>query len=366
MNDKEYMARALDLARRGAGWTRPNPMVGAVIVKEGKIIGEGYHRRYGDLHAERDALSCCHGSPRGAQMYVTLEPCCHHGHQPPCTEAIIKAGISRVVIGSNDPNPLVGGKGIEKLKEHGIQVETGVLKEECDALNRVFFHFVQTGRPYVTLKYAMTLDGKIATHKGASRWITGEEARRRVHEDRHKNAAILTGVGTVLADDPLLTCRLEGKRNPLRVICDSHLKTPLDSQIVRTAKEVPTVLAVIDESKKEPYEAAGCQVWRLKEREGHVDLEDLMKRLDQEKIDSVLLEGGGTLNWEALNQGVVQAVQAYVAPKLFGGAWAKSPVEGAGVELPAQCARLSRLSVTAVGEDILVEGEIKDNVYGNR
>lgn len=359
MKDTDYMALAVSLAERGRGWTRPNPVVGAVIVKGDQVLGQGWHRRCGGLHAEREALASCRASPAGATLYVTLEPCCHHGRQPPCTDAILEAGIARVVVGSSDPNPLVAGKGLEVLRAAGVQVETGVLQAECDGLNPAFFHYIRTGRPCVTLKYAMTLDGKIATRTGASRWITGEEARRRVHQDRHANAAILVGSGSVLADDPLLTCRLEGGRNPLRVVCDTRLRTPLDSRLVRTAGEVPTVLAVGPEGAKRAaaYEAAGCQVWTLPLREGRVDLSALMDRLGRAEIDSLLLEGGGTLNWSMLEAGLVQRVQAYVAPKLFGGS-AKTPVEGRGVELPDQAVRLKHMTVTPIGADFLLEGEI--------
>ena len=366
MNDIDYMRLALELAERGRGWTNPNPMVGAVIVKDGRVIGEGYHHRCGGLHAEREAFAACTESPAGATLYVTLEPCCHHGRQPPCTEAILEAGISRVVVGSGDPNPLVAGKGLSFLRAHGVEVETGVLQKECDALNHVFFHYICTTRPYVVMKYAMTLDGKIATRTGASQWITGESARERVHQDRHRYAAVMAGVGTVLADDPLLTCRMEGGRNPVRVICDTHLRTPLDSQIVRTAREVPTILACTDGARRAPYEAAGCRVFVLPERDGHVDLSVLMERLGAAEIDSVLLEGGGTLNWAALESGIVQRVQAYIAPKLFGGKDAKSPVAGLGVELPAQAVKLKNTTVTQIGEDFLLEGEVDTDVHGNR
>lgn len=360
MKDTDYMRLALELAEQGRGWTNPNPMVGAVIVKDGRIIGQGYHRRCGELHAEREALKNCTENPAGAVLYVTLEPCCHQGRQPPCTSAILEAGIARVVVGSGDPNPLVAGKGLEILRSHGVAVQTGVLQAECDALNRVFFHFIQTGQPYVTMKYAMTLDGKIATRTGASQWITGEEARKRVHRDRHANAAIMAGIGTVLADDPLLTCRLTGGRNPLRVICDSRLRIPPHCQIVQTAGEIPTVFAAlsVDAEKCAALEAAGCRVWQLPEKNGHVDLNALMARLGAEGVDSVLLEGGGTLNWAALEQGVVQRVQAYVAPKIFGGRDAKSPVAGTGVSLPAQAVRLKNTTIIPVGEDFLIESEV--------
>lgn len=366
MDDVAYMRQAVALARRGTGWTAPNPLVGAVVVKNGKVIGRGYHARCGGLHAERAALADCTASPRGATMYVTLEPCCHQGRQPPCTDAILAAGIARVVVGSDDPNPLVAGKGLEILRRGGVEVVSGVLREACDALNPVFFHFIRTKRPYVVMKYAMTMDGKIATRTGASRWITGEAARRRVHRDRHRYTAIMAGVGTVLADDPMLNCRIKGGKNPVRIICDTHLRTPLTSQIVRTAGEIPTILATCAEpSLYGPYLDAHCQVWTLPERDGHVDLDALMDRLGSAGIDSVLLEGGGTLNWTALESGIVQRVQAYVAPKLFGGD-AKSPVEGQGVALPDQAVALKNTRIFRVGEDILLESEVDGSVYGNR
>ena len=368
MNDCGYMRLAAELAERGIGWTSPNPLVGAVIVKDGRIIGQGWHARCGGLHAEREALRACTEDPAGATLYVTLEPCCHTGRQPPCTEAILDAGIRRVAVGSMDPNPLVAGRGVEILRSHGVEVETGVLREVCDALNPVFFHYIRTKRPYVVMKYAMTLDGKIAAYTGASRWITGEEARKRVHADRHRYRGILAGVGTVLADDPLLTCRMENGRDPVRIICDTHLRTPLDSRIGRTAGEAETILATCeaDGDRIAPYTAAGCQVWQLPAREGHVDLAALMGRLGTAEIDGVLLEGGGTLNWSMLEAGLVQRVQAYIAPRLFGGGAAKSPVEGVGVELPAQAARLRNTTVTQLGEDFLLEGEVDADVHGDR
>lgn len=367
MKDTDHMSLAISLAEKGRGWTSPNPVVGAVIVKEGRIIGQGYHRRCGEAHAERNALADCRESPAGATLYVTLEPCCHQGRQPPCTEAILAAGVRRVVVGSVDPNPLVAGKGVEFLRSHGVEVETGVEKERCDALNPAFFHYIRTGRPYVTMKYAMTLDGKIATRTGESQWITGETAREQVHRDRHNNAAILAGIGTVLADDPLLTCRMEGGKDPVRVICDTCLRTPLNSQIVRTAREVPTILAAgpVKKEQAAPYEAAGCRVWSLPLRNGHVDLPVLMDRLGKAEVDSLLLEGGGTLNWAMLESGLVRRVQAYIAPKLFGGSAAKSPVGGLGVERPDQAVRLKNRTIRTVGEDILIEGEVDRDVYGD-
>lgn len=365
MDDQDYMRRALQLAERGRGWTSPNPMVGAVIVRDGHILAEGWHARYGDLHAERAALANAEEAVRGATMYVTLEPCCHHGKQPPCTDAIIDSGITRVVVGSADPNPLVAGKGVAILRAAGIEVVENVLREECDALNKVFLHYIREKQPFVVMKAAMTLDGKIATYTGASRWVTGEAARAHGHSLRHRYRAIMVGSGTVLADDPLLTCRIENGRDPLRIVCDSRLRTPLTAQVVCTAQETPTLIAtcVTDGERIAPYEKAGCRVWSLPERDGHVDLVALMQRLGAENIDSVLIEGGGTLAWAALEAGIVKKVYSYIAPKLFGGRDAKTPVEGEGVALPEECAQLSVTNISRLGEDILIESEVQRHVH---
>lgn len=363
MQDLKYMGMALELAEKGRGHVNPNPMVGAVIVKDGEIIGSGYHQKYGGLHAERNALAACTASPKGAVLYVTLEPCCHYGKTPPCTEAILQSGIARVVVGSLDPNPLVAGKGIAFLREHGIQVETGILKEECDRLNRVFFHYIQTHTPYVVMKYAMTLDGKLATRTGKSKWITGEEARTHVHQSRSYYSGIMVGVGTVLADDPMLTCRLPQGKNPIRIICDTHLRTPLTAQVVATAKQVPTILATGTNQGWEPYQQAGCQLLLIPEKDGGLDLTQLMKQLGEKGIDSILLEGGSALQESALREGLVQWVQAYIAPKIFGGQQAKSPVGGLGVESPEQAYSLINAEILCLGEDLLLEGEVKNHVY---
>lgn len=363
--DSEYMSLALELAQKGCGLVSPNPMVGAVIVKDDRIIGQGWHERYGQPHAERNALASCTVDPKGAEMYVTLEPCCHHGKQPPCVDAILAAGIRRVYVGSGDPNPLVAGKGIEILRMHGVEVIEHVLQDECDRINEVFFHFIQTKRPYVVMKYAMTMDGKIATHTGESKWITGEEARNHVQQQRNRLSGIMVGVGTVLADDPLLTCRIPQGRNPVRIICDTHLRTPLDAQVVKTADEVKTILATCstDGKRRRIYEEAGCQVVCVKERDGHVDLQELMEVLGQVPIDGILLEGGSRLNWAALQSGIVQKVQAYVAPKLFGGADAKTPIGGKGVALPKEAFMLTNSRISRLGEDFLIESEVSARVH---
>lgn len=379
--DEEFMRLAIDLAKRGGGYTNPNPRVGAVIVKDGGIIGYGWHERFGELHAERNALAGVLEDPRGATLYVTLEPCCHYGKTPPCTEAILEAGIAKVVIGSSDPNPLVAGKGAAILRNAGVEVIEGFMQAECDRLNPAFFRHITTGLPFVTLKYAMTLDGKIATVTGASKWITGPEARKRVHESRADSMAILCGIGTVLADDPALTCRDAEGLDPVRVVCDTDLRTPLDAEVVRTAGPAPedarrlsdrvscdgdsryprTILAtaVTDETRLAPYREKGCDVLTVpKDADGHADLGEILRALGRDYgIDSVYIEGGSGIAWSALSGGLADRVQAFVAPKIFGGADAKTPVQGRGVDVPDDAFCLENLTVTPVGSDWLFEGD---------
>ena len=355
--DEEFMLHALQLAKRGFGHVAPNPAVGAVIVaSNGRVIGEGWHERFGGLHAERNAFAHCTDDTQGATLYVTLEPCCHWGKTPPCTDIIVEKKIGRVVVGSMDPNPLVAGKGVRILREAGIDVVTGVCKEACDDLNRPFFHYITTKRPYVILKYAMTLDGKIATRTGASKWITGEEARFRVHQDRNRYGAVCVGVGTVLADDPRLTCRIEGGANPLRVVVDSHLATPVDAAVVRTASDVPTLIATCDQSAeaRAPYVAAGVEVACLPGADGRVDVRALLDYLGGKGIDSMIVEGGATLAATFLEEGLVDEVNAYIAPKIFGGADAKGPVAGAGVADPAGAYRFGAPFIVQLGSDVML------------
>ncbi len=386
MTDHDFMTRAIDLARKGEGWCHPNPMVGAVIVKDGRIIGEGYHAKCGELHAERNAFASLTESAAGATLYVTLEPCCHYGKTPPCTEAIIENKIARVVIGSRDPNPKVQGKGAAILKEAGIQVEEDFMKEACDALNPVFFHYITNRMPYVTLKYAMTADGKIATKTGASKWITGDAARERVQEMRHAHMAIMAGIGTALADDPMLNCRMEGGRDPMRVICDSHLQLPFDSKIVQSAGEIPTVIATAftdlpEGPMKIPASldampetmpislyfktgqliGAGVRIVNFPGANGQVDLRKLLTFLGKEEIDSVLVEGGGILNESLLKEGLVSEVRAFVAPKLFGGA-SRTPVEGDGVALVSDGCNMELYDVEKIGDDVLLSYHVKEHM----
>ena len=352
-----YMERAIALAKKGMGFVSPNPLVGAVVVKNGRILGEGYHARYGDLHAERNALRACTENPAGATLYVTLEPCCHYGKQPPCTDAVIAAGISTVYVGSRDPNPLVAGKGIAKLREAGITVISDFMREACDTLNPIFFHYITTGTPYVIGKYAMTADGKIACCGGASKWVTGVAAREQVQQTRKRVSAILVGIGTVLADDPLLTCRCEQPSHPVRVVCDTHLRLPLSSQLVRTARKVPVVVLTCckDEEKQQALQQAGVTVLQTESEPetGRVSLPDGLRKLAAQKIDSVLLEGGAALLTTALQQRCVQELQVYLAPKLFGGDGI-SPTASMGITDPAQAILWERPTVQQLGDDVLL------------
>ena len=365
--DAAFMQRACEMALRGEGWVAPNPQVGCVLVREGRVIGEGWHERFGGLHAERNALHDCEQrgeDARGATAYVTLEPCSHTGKQPPCADALIEAGMARVVIGSADPNPLVAGAGVRRLRDAGICVDEGILSVECDRLNAPFFRFIRTGRPLVIAKFAETLDGKAATRTGASRWITGEAARARVHADRARHAAIMVGVGTVLADDPSLTARpveaasLLGVHQPLRVVVDTHLRTPLDAQLVRTAAEAPTCI-VTTETDGEAFralEASGCRMFTVPERDGRVDLDAAFCALGEAGISSVIVEGGPQLLGAVFDAKLADCVQAYVAPKIFGGAGAPGPVGGTGVAVPADALTLTDVRITPLGDDLLIEG----------
>ncbi len=363
---EEYMRRALELARKGEGHTSPNPMVGCVVVKDGRIISEGYHEKYGEFHAERNALTRCTEDTTGADLYVTLEPCCHQGKTPPCTDIIIEKKIARVFVGSMDSNPLVAGKGVQILREHGIYVETGILEEECLKLNEVFYHYITTKTPFVVMKYAMTLDGKIACATGDSKWVTGEIARAQVHRMRGRYRGIMVGIGTVLADDPMLNCRVEGGVDPVRIICDSNLHIPLESQIVKTASEIETIVACSQEAleaerkqeKIRKLKEAGIQLIGTEGAHG-VNLVELMKKLGEQNIDSILLEGGGTLNASALEDGIVNKVYAYIAGKLIGGMDARSPVEGMGIDRMADAITLKDMEIERLGDDFCIVGYVK-------
>ena len=360
MTPNDYMALALKEAEKGMGFVSPNPMVGAVIVKDGRIISKGCHERYGQFHAERNAINRCPEDMTGAQIYVTLEPCCHTGKTPPCTQAIIDSGISEVFVGSFDPNPLVAGKGTQILRDHGITVHEGVLREECDKLNRIFFHYITGDTPYVIFKYAMTADGKIADHEGKSQWISGEKSRADVQKLRFMCSSIMAGINTVLKDDPMLTCRINDQHKLTRVICDSSLKIPLDCNIMKTAADVPTVIACTDgadRDKAEKIKAMGAEVIFTGTHDGHVNLRQLMKALHDKKIDSVLLEGGGELAHSMFKAKLVSRVIGYISPKILGGKTALSPVGGEGFDINTGDIKLSAPEITLIDSDIKAQWE---------
>lgn len=359
-SDEQYMKKAIELAKKGVGKVNPNPLVGAVVVKNGEVIGTGFHEEYGKEHAEVNAIYSCPQDVRGSTIYVTLEPCCHYGKTPPCTDIIIKSGIKRVVVGCVDNNPVVSGNGIKELEKNNIEVKVGVCKEECIELNEIFFYSNANKKPFVVMKYAMTLDGKIATRSGDSKWITGEISRKDVHKTRNKLSAIMIGIGTVLKDDPILTCRVEDGRNPIRIICDSNLRIPLDSKISKTAEDVKTIIATISDNgdKIKKLEQKGLKIIRVKEKDERLDLNDLMKKLWEEKIDSILLEGGSELNFSSLENGIVNRVQVYIAPKIFGGIESVSAISGIGVDKVRDSFNLKFRKIKSFDEDVFVEYDV--------
>lgn len=360
MPDEIFMMEALRAAQNAIGRTSPNPMVGAVVVRDGKIIALGWHRQAGTPHAEIHALNMAGELARGATLYVTLEPCSHYGRTPPCVDAIIKAGIKRVVSAMSDPNPKVAGQGFARLKEAGIDVTIGVLESEARRLNEVFLKWITTGLPFVMLKTAMTLDGKIATSTGESKWITSEAARRRVHEWRNIFDGIIVGIGTVLADNPSLTTRLEiGSRNPIRIIVDSRARTPLNSNIV-TDGQAKTIIAVSEHAPKKNIDALierGVEIIVAGSGE-HVDLKLLLKELAAREITSVMVEGGGTVNFSLLKEGLVDKINAFIAPKIFGGRSALTSVEGEGLKID-QAVELIDIETEMIGADILISGYVR-------
>lgn len=375
MTEQErYMKRAIDIAKTAEGRTSPNPMVGCVVVKDGRIISEACHEKYGEFHAERNALTRCKEDTSGAELYVTLEPCCHFGKTPPCTDIIIEKGISRVYVGSLDRNPLVAGHGIEILRQHGIEVKTGILEEECIKMNEIFFHFITEQTPFTALKYAMTLDGKIASCTGDSKWITSEESRNHVHELRRKYAGIMVGIQTVLCDNPMLNCRIDKGVDPVRIILDSALRIPMESNILKTADRIRTIVAYSSLNEADMHNPAGNKelIKKKEALESHgievigtygsryVDLKQLMKKLGEMKIDSVLIEGGARVNASALEAGIVNKIYAYMAPKIIMGEGASSPIGGKGIEMMSNAILLKDINVTMMnGGDVLMEGYVK-------
>jgi diaminohydroxyphosphoribosylaminopyrimidine deaminase/5-amino-6-(5-phosphoribosylamino)uracil reductase len=362
MDDIGWMARALTLAAHGRGLTSPNPMVGAVVVRDGALIAEGFHARAGEPHGEAVALTRAGERARGATLYVTLEPCNHSGRTPPCVGAIIRAGIRRVVAATRDPNPRVTGGGTAALIAAGIEVTTGLLEREARDLNRVFFTAIDRQRPHVTMKWAMTLDGKIAAFDRASRWITGPVARLEAHRLRSQSDAIVTGIGTVLADDPSLTVRLDRPwpREPYRVVLDSRARFPVGSAMLRAGTPGRILVAVGEEApaaRVSALESAGVTVLPCKSRDGRVDVTDVCGRLYGLDVTALLLEAGGGLGGAFLDAGLVDRVAVFVAPMLLGGAGAPVPTGGAGLGL-GNAIRLTDVTTRPLGDDWLIEASV--------
>lgn len=366
-DDTRYMKRALSLARRAQGRTSPNPIVGAVLVKNGEVVGEGYHLRAGTPHAEINALNQAGERARDATLYVTLEPCSHYGKTPPCVDAIIAAGVKRVVVAILDPNPRVAGQGIDRLRKAGVEVRVGVLEEEARRNNEFFFKYIISGIPFVTLKSAMTLDGKIATYTGDSRWVTGEDSRHFVHQLRNVYDAILVGIGTVMKDDPRLNTRLqvEGRRDPIRVILDAQLQLPLDSQIAASAVQQSTLVFTSNQASEERaalLEDKGIKVITIDSDGDKLPLDAVLKTLGKREIMSLLVEGGGQVNASFLEAGLVDKVYWFIAPKFCGGDRAPSPVGGEGVTRMAEAVRITNYTIDRFQEDILITGYLENQL----
>ncbi len=361
------MSRALELAQKG--FVSPNPRVGAVLVKDDNIIAEGYHKKFGEAHAEIDLFNSLPDDfdYTGTTLYVTLEPCSHYGKTPPCAKKIVELGIKTVYVACLDPNPLVAGRGIQILKDDGIDVSVGILEEEAKIINETFFKFITTKRPFVLLKSAMSLDGKICTNTGESQWISSEESRREVHFLRSRMTAIMVGINTVLVDDPMLNARIENGRNPVRIILDSSLRTPISSKIVQTAKEIATIIVTVekDKDKYTPYTDNDIEIICMENKIelssidlSSIELSSLMDILAKRNIDSILIEGGSELAYSALESKIVDKVQLYYAPIIIGGKESKSFIGGKGIDKLDKAFRVKSYTVRSIGKDFVVEGYI--------
>jgi len=357
-DDEHWMKRALRLAEKGRGRTSPNPMVGAVLVKGGEVVGEGYHPRAGEPHAEIIALRKAGGEARGATLYLNLEPCTHYGKTPPCAPAVAEAGVARAVIGMEDPNPFVKGEGVEALRNAGLDVEIGILEKECRRLNEAFCKYIVEKEPFVTLKIAATIDGKIATRSGESQWITGEASRRFVHKLRDQVDGVVVGIGTVLRDDPLLTTRTKGGRDPYRIVFDSRLKIPPNAKVVDTSPS-KTIIATTElaaRDKIEGLQKKGVHVLIFDSKEGRVDLKSCLHKLGEMGMMSLLVEGGSQISGSFLDQGLIDKILLFLSPKLIGDHQAPGIFGGHGVASLKDVVLLKEVKVRKIGEDILLEG----------
>ena len=363
------MKAVLELAQKGCGITSPNPMVGALVVKDGKIIAEGYHEGPGKPHAEAVALEKAGENAYGAALYVNLEPCCHYGRTPPCVDRIIKAGIKEVVCAMKDPNPLVSGRGFKKLIDHGIAVKNGVLEKEAKKLNEVFVKYITTGKPFVICKYAMTLDGKIAAKTGDSKWISGELSRKIVHRLRYAVDAVLTGVGTVITDNPLLNCRLDGNidKQPIRIILDSTLRIPFNSRLLQDkgSKIIVVTTEKCNLKRAEKLKGMGIEVLSAPLYGERIDIRWLLKHLGEREIASILVEGGSSVITSFVELGLVDKFVVFVAPKIVGGIGAPTPVAGEGAERMEQAFLLKDIEVSKIGNDVMIIGYPKKQSWQN-
>lgn len=361
--DEIWMRRALELAERGRGHVEPNPLVGAVLVRAGQIVGEGWHQKYGAAHAEINAHTQAGEAARGATLYVTLEPCCHHGKTPPCTDAVIRAGIANVKAALQDPFPQVTGQGAAQLRNAGIPIEFGLCEAEARRQNAPYLTLLTLGRPHVHAKWAMSLDGKIATRTGHSKWISNDASRRRVHELRGRMDGILVGIGTALADDPLLTARPPGARTPCRVVVDSNARLPVSSRLAATARDTPVLVATCcrDEAQLMPLRQAGCEVLCVPGTDGKVAIADLLKELGGRRWTNLLVEGGSGTLGAFLDIGAIDEAHVFVAPLLIGGADAPGAIGGVGIDKIAEARRFDRCVIHLEGTDAVIHvGEKKE------
>jgi diaminohydroxyphosphoribosylaminopyrimidine deaminase/5-amino-6-(5-phosphoribosylamino)uracil reductase len=358
---EHWMKRALLLARKGKGRTSPNPLVGAVLVKRGKVMGEGYHAKAGKAHAEIVAIERAGKDARGSTLYVNLEPCTHYGKTPPCAPAVVQAGVRRVVVGMVDPNPLVKGKGISTLRKAGIDVQIGTLEKQCKTLNEAFCKYILVKEPFVILKAAATLDGKIATRNGESKWISNEASRRLVHGVRNEVDAVVVGVGTILKDDPLLTARIRGGRDPVRIILDSRLRIPEDARVigVSSSRTLIATTTLAPRDKIERLEKAGAQVVLVESKNGKVDLRSFLSKLGELGMMSILVEGGSQVNGAFLDGGLIDKLLLFLSPRMMGDPQALGIFQGKGFEHLKEAASVEDIKIRRIGEDILVEGYLE-------
>jgi diaminohydroxyphosphoribosylaminopyrimidine deaminase/5-amino-6-(5-phosphoribosylamino)uracil reductase len=362
-SDQQWMERALELAERGRAYVEPNPLVGAVVVHQDKVVGEGWHEKYGQPHAEINALAAAGDAARGATLYVSLEPCCHHGKTPPCTDAILRAGIRRVIVAMLDPYPAVSGRGVHLLRESGVRVDTGLCEEPAQRLNAPYLKLVTAHRPYVHAKWAMTLDGKIATRTGDSKWISNDRSRQLVHLLRGRMDAIVTGIGTVLADDPLLTARPPGPRTATRIVLDSSLRLPANSRLATTARDAPVLIATTRDRTEDLASVVrelGCEILSVETANGKPSVTDLLTELGKRRFTNLLIEGGMQVLGSFLDAGAIDEVHVFIAPLLFGGAAAKTPIGGLGVDRLVDALTLTDWKMERIDDNCYFHGRRRD------